>query len=690
MPQHIRHSFRSNPIVPTVLLFCLPLFFLISPALAFSNDSPFNNASNWGGTGLLEIPTARVLGDGIVRLGYAEARPYRWYTGAMGVLPGMEVSGRFTEITNIDSGLGPSYGANKDKALDLKYQLLPETRWFPALAIGLHDFHGTRLFEAQYLAVSRQFFSLDVTLGIGNKRLSGQAKLPFTDDYAIWGGVEWALNRHFHLLAEYNPIDYKTDISGARGVPEGADLPLNFGLRWKMLPGIDLGLSYQRGDQIGFMTHVQLELGKPLIPKRPDPPWWTPMDSTPFAARDIHALLEAIRKAIEDAGFKDVAASTDQQNLTAEFENTKYISNRQAAGRVLRILHFHAPSDTRSLEVILKRRQIPLLKVSATPDQLEAYLMGKVSEEDFNEMLSAELIDGTETASRPNLVRVEGTEKLRYQLGLKPMLDTFFNDPSGVFRARVGIEPYAIAHPWKGGSAIAHADLPFYSNIESSNVPADRAVRSDSWRYLDDDPSFERLMFDQTLRFTKRIFGRVSVGYLEDMYAGVGGEILAFLGAGGLAVGIEGDWVQKREPGSSLAFEDLKSHTILGNVFYKIPFIQTTVQAQYGRFLAGDIGWRFQVEREFPSGLIAGFWYSVTDTDKVSGNFNKNYHDKGVFIHLPARMFTDYETNTRYRYSVTPWTRDVAAAISHWRSLFDLGSDLMPGGFKNGYGEIKK
>ncbi|MBW2643428.1 MAG: YjbH domain-containing protein [Deltaproteobacteria bacterium] len=48
----------------------------------------------------MEIPTARVLEDGVMRIGYAQADPYRWYTGGMGIFPGLEFSGRYTEMTN--------------------------------------------------------------------------------------------------------------------------------------------------------------------------------------------------------------------------------------------------------------------------------------------------------------------------------------------------------------------------------------------------------------------------------------------------------------------------------------------------------------------------------------------------------------------------------------------------------------
>ena len=105
-------------------------------------------SANWGGTGLMEIPTARILPDGVMRLGLSKASPYEWYTFGFGVLPGLEFSGRYTNITNLPSGLGSDYGSYKDKAYDLKYQLLPESKKAPAVAFGISDFNGTCLFLA--------------------------------------------------------------------------------------------------------------------------------------------------------------------------------------------------------------------------------------------------------------------------------------------------------------------------------------------------------------------------------------------------------------------------------------------------------------------------------------------------------------------------------------------------------------
>ena len=70
----------QRKIAPRLILslFFLQVLFISS---AYSWDRPFDNAANWLGTGLLEIPTARVLDDGVIRLGVAQALPFRWYGG---------------------------------------------------------------------------------------------------------------------------------------------------------------------------------------------------------------------------------------------------------------------------------------------------------------------------------------------------------------------------------------------------------------------------------------------------------------------------------------------------------------------------------------------------------------------------------------------------------------------------------
>ena len=209
----------------------------------------------------------------------------------MGVYPGLEVSGRYTEITNIPSGLGEAFGANKDKAVDLKYQILAETRGHPAIAIGLQDFIWTALFPSEYIVVSWQIFPFDFTLGLGMKRLSGNLEFLGLDDIGIFGGVEWAFHKRANLVLEYNPIEYENDKESGRGVPEGASSPINLGIKSEVFRDINLGGSWQRGDTLGVMANLSVKLGDSILPKAPDPPRWRTKAPPPITESNAEVRL---------------------------------------------------------------------------------------------------------------------------------------------------------------------------------------------------------------------------------------------------------------------------------------------------------------------------------------------------------------------------------------------------------------
>jgi hypothetical protein len=625
----------------------------------------------------MEIPTARVLQDGTVRFGVGQALPYRWYAGGMGIFPGLEFTGRLTEITNIPSGLGPAYGANKDKAFDVKYQVLPESRWLPAIALGLNDFYGTQLFEAKYITVNRQIFPFDFSLGYGTDRLEG-----------LFGGIELSLHPKLSLMAEYNPIKYEDDKPSARGVPEGANSPVNIGLRFKPYPGIHLDLSYQRGQEIGMMVYFQGNIGKPILPQRPNPPPLVDVDRRPFKKRDLKEMVSEIHEAIHKAGFTEVSVYTDGENLTAEFENPLYLSDEKAAGRVLRILLLYSPSDTKKLQAVIKRRNIPILTVSVAPEYLEKYLAEEIPEDVFKKLVDVQTAGEPEQEDRIKAVQADAPALL-YGWGIKPEFTPYLNDPSGFFKARYGAQPWSTLNLWKNAQLYSKLEVPFYSDISSSNIPVPNAVRSDSWKYLGDDIVFDRLLIDQVVRLSDRTFGRLSLGYLEFMYAGAGGEVLRFFGDGNLALGFQGDWARKREPESGFGLLDSDVYDILANAYYHFTPFGITILAQYGRFLAGDVGWLFTVSRQYDTGVTIGGWYSFTDTRDLS-DYNKGYNEKGVFITLPFRIFLTKDSPQTYTYAIAPWSRDVAARIYHWQTVYGLAGDLMPGRFRSKLTDLKQ
>jgi len=660
-----------------------------------AEDAPFNKAANWGGTGLLEIPNARVLEDGVFRLGYAYAEPYQWIIIGMGAYPGLEVTGRYTELTNVESGLGEDFGNYKDKAIDFKYQILPETRGHPAIALGVQDLLGTRLFPAEYIVVSRQIFPFDFTLGLGTKRLSGNLESLGIEDVGLFGGVEWAFHKRANLVFEYNPIKYENDAGlgpdNKQALPEGASSPINVGIKAEVFRGINLGVSWQRGDTLGVMANLSVKLGDSLIPKAPDPPRWRTTAPPPFTEDDAKGRLQYVQREIQKAGFRDVSVYTNGTVLTAEFANQRYIHNQKAAGRVLRILLASAPDDVNMLTAVLTRWRIPILRVSVRPRHLDEFLMGKMRQDIFEQLVTVETVRSKNLGPLREMASADTPRRPDWNWGIKPEFQTFLNDPSGVFKFRVGIQPYALATVAKGSQLFGSYMIPFFSNISSSNKPPPDAVRSDVFLYLGDEPTVDRLEYDQVFRLTKQTFGGFSAGYFDLMYAGFAGEALTFLGNGGVAIGASGDWVRKRVPGTSFElFDERDYYTALGNLYtYMKPF-DVTLLTQYGRFLGGDVGFRFEASRTYENGTVIGAWYSVTDTDIFLTEENRGYNDKGVFIRIPANMFSPRESRTTYLYKFSPWARDVAQTVWHRTNLYTFGSDLMPARFKRNIDRIRQ
>jgi len=314
---------------------------------------------------------------------------------------------------------------------------------------------------------------------------------------------------------------------------------------------------------------------------------------------------------------------------------------------------------------------------------LADYLSGRITKDLFKKFIKLELIkDPVSKESLPAYTQTKNQPGRRFGYGVKPGVETYLNDPSGFFKWRLSVNPWLRTHLWDGADAYARYKIPLYTNIWTTNIIPPDAVRSDVVEYRGYDATFDRLILDQVVHFTDRTFGRVSLGYFELMYAGVGAELLTLLGDGRTAVGVEGNWVQKREPDSLLGLKDLKGHTYLGNLYYTIPGLDLTLKAQYGEFLAGDHGWMLEASRTYPSGVTMGAWYSFTDTSEIPGWYNKDYHEKGVFLNLPTRMFMDHDSPGKYYYAISPWTRDVAQNIGQWRTLFGLSKGLTPAEFK--------
>jgi len=653
----------SFPAFPAFLAF---LAFLAFPA--FSSDYPFIFPSNWGATGLMEIPTARVLKENSYRLGVSQIRPYRYYYGAVSPLPGLEIDGRITEILGVETEKASftDYGNYKDKAVDIKYQFLAEGKYLPALAIGIMDPHGTRLYSSQYVTASKQIYPFDFTIGFGNGRY-GDSQLPSSDegvklemfsDTRDWlkesrffGGISFSPDRRFTLMAEYSPISFHEqtrDPALRKYFDEPVPSKFNFGVRYRPADWAEVTVSYQRGNEIGINVSAAFEIGNPLIPVYEPAYKETLHDRTSTAE-------ERIVNALYHSGFSDIGVVLSDQDIRIELQNDKYYFSADAIGVVLRTVSGMLPEGVKDIHLTISRNGIPQFTYHTTREDLPDLYAGRLTPEEFY------LLSSLETDVRSRRVSA-GRYRQSIEYGLRPALETLLNDPSGFFKYRFGVTGWADYHPWTGATLHAGVDTYPLNNIETTNEPLSIPVRSDIVLYKKESFQLGRLLFDQIVKLDNGMYGKVSVGLIEIEYAGVDAEVARSFFDGRLLLGIGGSAVKKREPDEpfKLKSDPVKSvfTTAFLNSRLNLPEMDLSLDIKAGRFLAGDKGVRLTVSK-FINGVVLSAWYSFTNTNGFSDRFNRGYHDKGVSVEIPIRLFSGFESRRSFEYSITPWTRDV-------------------------------
>ena len=654
-----------------------------------ADDEPFTYPANNGSTGIMEIPTARVMSENHYRAGVSQIEPYRYYYMSISPLDRLEITGRVTEIMGVRADTSDSrfqgYGNTKDKSLDIKYQFLKESKWMPAASLVISDPQGTRLYASQSIVASKQLYPFDFTMGFGNGRFgknpltsSGEtfkAEI-FTNPKAWWRdaqffwGVQMALSEKYALMMEYNPIRYSRqspDPARDRYFLDEPPSKFNWGLRWKPFTWSEIDFTYQRGEKFGVNASVQFDLGQSLRPL------YTP----PFRENKkykTNPLKERFTEALYEAGFSDIAIVIDGADLWIEAQNDRYFDDLKAVGIAARIIDGIAPLKFSDVHIILTRNSIPIFDFATTGYDISEWQADRLTSSEFYYLAR---IDTT----RLKGLDAEKEHKQNIDYGIKPALETYVNDPSGFFKYRLGADAWMSWNPWSGASFTVGLEAYPLNNISTSVEPLYDDVRSDIALYKEKDVAMSRLMASQTFKLEKQTYGRLSGGYLEMEFAGLSGEIARPVLDGRLFLGLESSVVKKRDPDSTFGLKDGLNgktyYTMFLNSRLNVPELNASIDVKAGRFLGGDTGARLTVSKHIKGITIYG-WYSVTDTSIFRDPDNRGYHDKGIGITIPIYIFRGTDSKTAYSYGVSPWTRDVAQDIYHYETIFDYIGRAVP------------
>jgi hypothetical protein len=183
----------------------------------------------------------------------------------------------------------------------------------------------------------------------------------------------------------------------------------------------------------------------------------------------------------------------------------------------------------------------------------------------------------------------------------------------------------------------------------------------------------------------------VTGGYLEEMYGGVGGEVLYRPFGKTYAFGAEMWEALKRSPDAAFNLGFSGDHLLTGHLkaWYEVPGTNMTLQAKVGRYLAEDIGGTLSLTNSFKNGARVEAFVTATDRTDASlyGGTTQLY--SGLRLRLPLGNLPLVPASTEARFTVAPIGRDSGQSIDNPLPLYELTEQMSYRSIASHWTEIK-
>lgn len=642
------------------------------------------HASDYGTTGLIDVPTARMQADGVFTSTAAIQSSINAYGITYQALPWLEATFRYSGSANLASTASTGF-RYYDRNYEAKFRLLEESTYLPQMTIGIRDLVGTGKFGAEYLVASKQFGQWDATLGLGWGRLAGSGHLynPFRvigssfenrefdsglggelsygqffsgKKVGVFGGLQYQLKDYpLSVLAEYNPDEYVWESTGGGFTPKS---PLSFGVKWQALPNISLSFTRQHGQEWGLTLQAMLAT-KAAAPKYVPTPFVSSHDMAEDALPagiNPEKWYDTLLYDVERSGLLLRSAKADDttRTVTLEVSNSQYPSWPEAVAKMQQLASLHVPSDIANFDIVAQENghnvhtiRVPRLALNRS--------------ERHESLSGASILPGRvveETSYRTNFV------KSKYPLNVELDSRFMFFDPDNPlgyqFYVKVGSSvDLPMGLKLKGAYAFDLANN--FDKFNRSSTSILPHVRSDAVKYLKEGKNgLERLYLDKRGSLSSNLHYRGYAGVLESMYSGLGGEILYQPYQSRLAFAVSGNWVKQRDYDRKLDHLDYSTYTAFASAYWATPFNNYDVALHVGKYLAKDYGGTLEVRRTFHNGWQVGLW--ATKTNVSAEDFGEGSFDKGMFFRIPLGILGS-SGRSAYNARIRPIQRDGGARL---------------------------
>lgn len=607
-------------------------------------------------------------------------------------------------------------------ALTSIFRLINEGRYIPAVAIGLRDFLGTGTYSSEYVVVSKTFtphLRGSVGLGWGQLATHGgfsnplgilsdklrtrpggftglggrvEAKRFFRGDVAVFGSLEYQVNPDLGILAEYSSFSYQLE-----GLGQRRKTPFNFGFRYRISEGATVGGAIIQGTDVALTANFALNPKKtstygtrltahaPVLsrPRESGQTEW-PADWTGQKGDWETALTDAWEPVFVQEGMRLGRVDLEDTRAIIRVENLRHEVLARAIGRTARISTYGLPPSIEEIVVIPTINGVEGTAVTINRSALEA---GEFAIDGAQQVLSvARFEDPLRFNGGNRYWQPRWSGRPAFSWSVSPYMDTSYFDPSMPIRADIGVKA-ALSYSFAENLTVnLDAKQRFLGNISGGSIgpasPGYPRVRTNSLLYSSSSPVIERATLGYTFRPAANLYGRVSVGLLERMYAGASAELLWAPVNSPFAFGAEFNALRQRDPGTLVGINNLRMNSWHVSGYYSFGD-GFNAQLDLGRYLAGDLGGTLILEREFASGIRVGAY--ATLTNMPFDVFGEGSFDKGINVSIPIATLLGRPTTTRNTTALNSITRDGGARVRIADRLYPNIRDARTGAIRRSW-----
>jgi len=396
--------------------------------------------------------------------------------------------------------------------------------------------------------------------------------------------------------------------------------------------------------------------------------------------------------------FKDVRIRMEPNvRLSLTLTNVRISQMSRAVGRAARTALLLAPLQTTEIRVTYTTNGLPVATYEFSDlRKLNRYFNGLLTRSELAESVSIRYADPSSYSAKEKddlLAALEEPTQARVLYGgegnfigfrsqdtgfdvlqIRPTLSSYLNGPN-VFQYSLAVlatydrELAERLFLSSGVNTILYENISQALGVNNSTLPH---VRSDFGEYAKGPRvRLDHLLLNRVYQPSERTYARLTGGWLEQMYGGIGGQWLYVERGAPWAFDVSVEAVKQRDFDGRFGFRDYQTVTALAAVHYKLPY-QSTFTVRTGRFLARDYGARFEIKRRFRIGMELGAWYTVTNVVDTGVGNEANYRDKGVFVSIPFEGLLPNDTRLVTGFALSPWTRDPGQMVNSPVDLYQM------------------